>query len=123
MGLYRSKDVGIQGEIAAERHLRGERYVILARNYACKLGEVDLVALDGQTVVFVEVKSRSGSGFGSPFEAVTRRKRRHITRVAQHYLVRHRLTERLVRFDVVAVTWDAGVPRCELIRNAFEAVL
>lgn len=103
--------------------MRRERYAILERNYTCKLGEVDLVALDGRTVVFVEVKSRSGEGFGTPFDAVTRHKRRQITRVAQHYLLRHRLTDRDVRFDVVGIWWDDGAPRCELIRNAFDAVL
>jgi putative endonuclease len=121
--LSSTRTFGDRGERAAEAHLRGARYVILERNYACKLGEVDLVALDGDTVVFVEVKSRSGVAFGTPFDAVTRRKRRQITRVAQHYLLRKRLTDRAVRFDVVGVWAENGELRCELIRNAFDAVL
>ena len=119
----RDQTLGAKGEHAAEQFLRGARYAILARNYTCKLGEVDLVALDGHTVVFIEVKSRSGDAFGTPFDAVTKHKRRQITRVAQHYLLRHRLTDRDVRFDVVGVRWQDGEARCELIRNAFEAVL
>lgn len=117
----RQQTLGTEGERAAERYLRAQRYAILARNYRCKLGEVDLVALDGRTVVFVEVKTRRGEGFGTPFEAVTHHKRRQISRVAQYYLVRHRLLDREARFDVVGVWWEGDQPRCELIKNAFAA--
>lgn len=113
--------VGADGERAAERFLRRHRYAILHRNYRCRYGELDLVALDGIVVVFVEVKTRSHAGFGTPTDAVDDRKQRQIQRAAQHYLVEHRLTNRAARFDVVGVWWDGRQLQCELVRNAFEA--
>ena len=108
------------GERAAERHLAGAGYVILARNYRCSLGEVDLVALERRTVVFVEVKARRGAAAGAPLEVVSAHQRRRIIRAAAHYLGRHGLQDRLVRFDVVGVWLDADPPRCELARGAFQ---
>ena len=113
--------LGAEGERAAEKFLRRQRYTILQRNYRCRSGEVDLVALDGRTVVFVEVKTRTQPEFGSPFEAVDQRKQRQIQRVAQRYLTEHRLHDRDARFDVVGVWWENGRVHCELIRNAFDA--
>lgn len=114
--------LGAAGEQAAEALLAREGYVVLARNYWWPGGEADLVALDGLTVVFIEVKTRCNEEYGTPFEAVTRRKRRRVTRTAQHYLLRHHLTDRDVRFDVVGVWMEGDALRCELIRDAFEAV-
>lgn len=111
---------GRTGERAAEEHLIRAGYVILARNYRCPLGEIDLVALDRRALVFVEVKARHGGAAGAPLEVVTRRQQRRIVRAAQHYLARHRLHDRLVRFDLVGVWLDADPPRCELVRGAFE---
>jgi len=113
--------LGAGGERAAEKFLRGRRYRILARNYRCPRGEVDLVALDGPVVVFVEVKTRRGSWFGSPYDAVDARKREQIVRAAEHYVLRHRLHDRQIRFDVIAVWWNDGEATCELIQDAFEA--
>lgn len=112
--------LGADGERAAEKYLRRQRYAIVQRNYRCRAGEVDLVALDGSTIVFVEVKTRTQPGFGSPLEAVDPRKQRQIQRVAQYYLSRNRLQDRDARFDVVGVWWDGDAVRCELIKNAFE---
>lgn len=116
------KVVGAEGEKAAEKYLRGQRYTILERNYRCPLGEIDLVALDGDTVVFIEVKTRRGEGHGSPLEAVDVRKQRQVGRVAQSFLLRHRLQDRNARFDVVGVRRDGADIVCELVRNAFELV-
>jgi putative endonuclease len=113
--------LGAAGERAAEALLAREGYVILARNYRWPGGEADLVALDGLTVVFIEVKTRANDEHGTPFEAVTWRKRRRVTRTAQHFMLRHHLSDRAARFDVVGVWVDAGALRCELIRDAFEA--
>ena len=113
--------LGAAGERAAERFLRRQRYTIVERNYRTPAGEIDLIALDGPTVVFVEVKTRTGSAHGSPFDAVDLRKQRQIIRAAQRFLAAKRLLERPARFDVVGVWWEDGDPRCELIRNAFEA--
>ncbi len=113
--------LGAVGERAAERFLVRARYVILARNYRCRQGEVDLIALDGCTVVFVEVKARRGPGWGTPIEAVTPFKQRRLVRVAEHFLARHRLAGRAVRFDIVGVRFAAGAAVCELVRGAFSA--
>jgi putative endonuclease len=112
--------LGAEGERAAEKYLRRQRYTIVARNYRCSAGEVDLVALDGSTIAFVEVKTRTQPGFGSPLEAVDSRKQRQIQRAAQFYLSQNRLHDRDSRFDVVGVWWEKGRVRCELIKNAFE---
>ena len=117
---YDRRGLGDEGERAAEKYLRRHRYKILERNYRCPLGEVDLIALDGETVVFVEVKTRRGEGHGTPLEAVDLRKQRKIARVAQSFLVRHRLQDRAARFDVVGVWRDESGIVCELVRNAFE---
>jgi putative endonuclease len=112
--------LGAEGERAAEKFLRRQRYTIVERNYRCASGEVDLIALDRSTIVFVEVKTRTQPGFGSPFEAVDSRKQRQIQRTAQYYLTKNRLHERNARFDVVGVWWEHGETRCELVKNAFE---
>ena len=112
--------LGAEGERAAEQFLRRQRYAILARNYRCRSGEVDLIALDHSTVVFIEVKTRTQPGCGTPLEAVDRRKQRQIQRAAQQYLIQNRLHERDARFDVVGVWWEDGRLQCELVKNAFE---
>ena len=112
--------LGAEGERAAEHFLRRQRYAIVERNYRCRLGEVDLIALDRRTVVFIEVKTRTRPGFGSPLEAVDARKQHQIRRAAQHYLTEKRLHQRDARFDVVGVWWEGDAVRCELVKNAFE---
>lgn len=114
------QEAGRAGEQAAERHLVRAGFVVLARNYRCPLGEIDLIALDRRTLVFVEVKARRGAAAGSPVEAVSARQRRRIVRAAQHFLARHGLGERRVRFDVVGVWSREAPPRCEHVRAAFE---
>jgi putative endonuclease len=86
-------------------------------------GELDIIARDGRTVVFVEVKAREGCEFGQATEAVTARKRRRITQLALDYLARHRLTECACRFDVVSIHIENGLPTIELFQNAFDAVM
>ena len=116
----RRKALGADGEKAAEEFLCTQRYRIIERNYRCPVGEVDLIALDGKTIVFIEVKTRRGSRFGSPFEAVDQRKQGQVSRAAQYFLAKHRLHDRAARFDVVGVRWENGQPLCELVRNAFD---
>jgi len=103
----------------AEEFLRRQRYVILARNYRCRFGEVDLIALDRGMLVFVEVKSRQRDAVVHPFDVVNARKQRQIARAAQHYVQRHRLEDRVARFDVVAVWRDGDAISCEHLKDAF----
>ena len=113
--------LGDRGERAAARYLRRQGMRILVRRYRVAQGEVDLIARDGRTLVFVEVKSRRQ---GSPAEAVTPEKQRRLTLAALHFLRRYRLLEQRSRFDVVAIVWPDGhrEPAIEHIRAAFEAV-
>ncbi|MBI4517479.1 MAG: YraN family protein [Deltaproteobacteria bacterium] len=112
--------LGAEGERAAEQFLRRHHYRILQRNYRCAAGEIDLVALDRTTVVFVEVKTRTQESFGNPLEAVDQRKQRQMVRAARYFLSEHRLHERAVRFDVVGVWWEGERVTCELVQHAFE---
>jgi putative endonuclease len=116
-----SRLLGDRGERAAARHLRRQGMRVLVRGYRTARGEVDLIARDGPTLVFVEVKSRRR---GTPAEAVTPEKQRRLTLAALHFLRRHGLLEQRSRFDVVAIVWpdDRRAPDIEHIRNAFEAV-
>lgn len=122
-------ELGRAGERVAERYLQQCGYAVVARNYRCRGGEIDLIAMDGTdpprdaddaTVVFVEVKTRRSAGCGGPFEAVDARKCRRISRAAQHFLQSSGQMERAVRFDVVGVLWDGDTPRVEHVRNAFD---
>jgi putative endonuclease len=120
----RPKPLGSLGERAAEKYLKQKGYKIVARGLRLRGEELDLVAVDGRTVVFVEVKTRRGPRFGHPTEAVDERKQRRITRGALVYLKRHGLLEYKSRFDIVAVTWPdpSQKPAIEHFPGAFEAV-
>lgn len=116
--------LGQRGEAAALKYLRRRGYKILARGDRSGHGELDLVALDDRTIVFVEVKTRESHDAGHPAEAVDREKQRRLTQLAVSFLKRYRLLERPARFDVIAITWPAGKrrPTIEHLKNAFEAV-
>lgn len=98
-----NKELGARGEEAAARFLVHRGYEILERNWTCTAGEADIVARDGDAIVFVEVKTRSDSSMGFPAEAVTAKKRQRYERIACLYLERHELTDVLVRFDVISL--------------------
>lgn len=121
--LWPERSLGQRGEAAAARYLRRRGYRIVARGDRAVLGELDLVAVDGRTLVFVEVKTRESHDAGHPTDAVDADKQRRLSRLALGYLRRHDLLECPARFDVMAVTWPAGArtPRIEHFQNAFEA--
>jgi putative endonuclease len=108
------------GEDLACRELRRRGYAIIARRYRVRGGELDIVARDGETLVFVEVKARADAAFGGAAAAVTALKQHRIGRLAEDYLARHRLTDIPCRFDVVSISFETGVPRVDVIRNAFD---
>jgi putative endonuclease len=114
--------LGKIGEDLACRELESRGYAILARRYRRRAGELDIVARDGPTVVFVEVKAREGREFGNAADAVTSLKRRRMTRVALEYLVRHRLTHCPCRFDIVSIHMENEHPLIEVYQNAFSTV-
>ena len=121
-GVSRSRlELGRIGEDLACRELKRRGYAIVARRYRRRGGELDIIARDGATLVFVEVKAREGQRFGGAAEAVTPIKRRRIMQLALDYAVRHRLTNCPCRFDVVSIQLEAGRPVIEVFQNAFSA--
>lgn len=121
MSVDNAKQVlGKQGERVAEQYLKKKGYKLVERNYRCAAGEVDLIVLDRRVIVFVEVKTRTGHGFGTPLEAVQPRKQRKMMQAAQFFLSEKKLHQRDARFDVVGISWPGRDPMVEHIENAFE---
>jgi putative endonuclease len=115
---------GSRSERAAARYLRKLGYRIAARNFTCPLGELDLVALDGRCIVFVEVRSTEAEDLEKAATSVDIHKQRRLTQLALYFLQKKRLLNQAARFDVLTVSWPEGKrdPVIEHHRNAFEAV-
>ncbi|MCA9404351.1 MAG: YraN family protein [Candidatus Omnitrophica bacterium] len=112
---------GVAEQLAAER-LCQSGYVVREKNYRCPLGEIDIVAEDGDVLCFIEVKFRAGEQQGHPLEAITPAKRRTISLVALHYLQKYAVAEDVtVRFDAVAVTLGEDSCEVEIVPGAFES--
>lgn len=116
--------LGNAGERQAARYLERLGYRILARGHRQRLGELDLIALDGQTIVFVEVKTWRRADIGDPSQAVDQGKQERLTRAALVYLKKRGLLEQPARFDVVSIVWPDSPSKPEIRHfiNAFEAV-
>jgi putative endonuclease len=116
--------LGQRGENAAARFLKRKGYQILARHVDSPLGELDIIAVDGRTIVFVEVKTRTSTDAGHPSEAIDARKQHRMTQSALAYLKSHGLLKYAARFDVVAITWpeESRRPVIEHFQNAFAPV-
>jgi putative endonuclease len=114
-----NKQKGSAGELKAYRYLRQHGYKIVARNYRKRFGEVDLIGWDGDTLAFIEVKSRTSHERGRPEEAVHRGKQRQICRVAREYRSRNRLHEVNYRFDIVTIEGIGAQEQVELLKGAF----
>jgi putative endonuclease len=112
--------VGISGEHEALAEYRKRGYRLLAQNWRCSLGELDLVLIRGELVVFCEVKTRRGAAFGGPHEAVTRRKQRKLRQLAEAFLRAMGLDPTAVRFDVASVMATVGeTASIHLFEDAF----
>lgn len=109
---------GEQGEALAAAFLQREGLTIVAYNYRCRFGEIDLIARQGNTIVFVEVRSRASDAYGGPAASINAAKRAKLLKTARHYLATLR-TEPHCRFDALLLTGDP--PRIEWLRNAIEA--
>jgi putative endonuclease len=114
--------LGKTGEDLACAALEKRGYEIIARRYRRRGGEIDIIAKDGPTWVFVEVKARDSHEFGDAAEAVTPFKRRRIAQLAMDYVARNRLSNCPCRFDVVSIHFVAGRAEIEIFQNAFDAV-
>ncbi|HEX3598960.1 MAG TPA: YraN family protein [Lacipirellulaceae bacterium] len=115
------KSLGLRGEDAASRYLKRQGFRIIERGYDSPLGEIDIIAIDERTVVFVEVKTRTSGDAGHPTEAIDATKQRRMTQAALAYLKSKRLLQNAARFDVVAINWptDQRQPTIEHYQNAF----
>jgi putative endonuclease len=111
--------LGRRGERAAEKHLRRNGFRIVARNFRAAGAEIDIVAMDGDVLVFVEVKTRRSREAGAPEEAVDERKQKRMRRAAEIFATRYRADDITMRFDVVAVDASGERLEIELLRNAF----
>ena len=111
---------GEKSENLAVWYLKKNGYKILEQNYRNRMGEIDIIAKEKKTLVFVEVKSRRSIRYGSPKWAVTPKKQRKISMVALYYLKTTKQSDAKARFDVVAITSNRDEPRIEIVKNAFE---
>jgi len=121
--IWSLESFGARGEKEAERFLLRSGLMIVGKGYSNDFGEIDLIAVDDDTVVFVEVKTRASDIAGVPADAVDETKQEKITRTAVSYLKRHDLLNSRVRFDVISVTWPSkkNRPIIEHFKDAFES--
>lgn len=116
-----NRTLGERGEDIATAYLKGLKFTIVERNFRCKGGEVDIIAREGKTLVFVEVKTRRNLSFGPPQSALTPFKQRQISKAALTWLAQRKLFGASARFDVIAILLpDHEVPVIDHIRNAFD---
>jgi putative endonuclease len=115
--------LGKKGEAAARSYLEHRGVRILAANYTCAAGEIDLIGREREAILFIEVKTRTSEAFGPPHLAVHQRKQQQIVRTAQWFLAERRIPEVACRFDVLAVIFrsDDVFPRIQWVRDAFPA--
>ena len=110
---------GKQGENRAVLYLKKKGYKIIENNYRTKYGEIDIIAMDGNTIVFVEVKARRSTKFGKPEDSVTVKKQRKISMVALDYLKKNNKMNQRARFDVISIYDQCGNAKIEIFANAF----
>lgn len=121
LAIMDNRTLGERGEAIAAAYLKGQLFTIIERNFRCKGGEVDIIARDGKTLVFVEVKTRRTLSFGPPQMALTPFKQRQISKAALTWLAKKKQFNASARFDVIAIIApDHEVPQIEHIRNAFD---
>jgi len=112
------KELGLKGEQLAADYLKKEGCIILFRNYKTPYGEVDIIVKDNDTVVFVEVKTRTNTSFGHPFEAVDFKKQERLKRIALFY-IKSINRQPKVRFDIISICYEEGKYQIEHIKEAF----
>lgn len=119
--VLRPSEIGLKGEDLAVNFLKRKGLRILARNYRFGRQEIDIIAEDRNTICFIEVKTRTNNNFGSPEEAITSEKKKHLVNLAISYIKRFNLVGRDVRFDVIAIRWNGKIPQVNYIKDAFIA--
>ena len=116
----RKQEIGKKGETVAVHYLKKQGYRIIEQNYRSKAGEIDIIAREKQSLVFVEVKTRSSRSFGSPKWAITPKKQKAISMAALYYLKMTHQNDVNARFDVVSILLQGEDTQIELVRNAFD---
>ena len=118
--MYVNKETGKLGEDIAVHYLKQNGYVILDRNFECRQGEIDIIALDEKEIVFVEVKTRTSNKYGAPSEAVNKIKQKHMLQTIKYYLYIRNLSDEFIRIDVIEVYINNNVYKVNHIKQAFE---
>lgn len=118
--MYVNKETGKLGEDIAVHYLKQNGYVILDRNFECRQGEIDIIALDKREIVFIEVKTRTSNKYGAPSEAVNKIKQKHILQSIKYYLYIRNLSDEFIRIDVIEVYINNNVYKVNHIKQAFE---
>ncbi len=118
--MYIKKETGKLGEDIAVHYLKQNGYVILDRNFECRQGEIDIIALDKKEIVFIEVKTRTSNKYGAPSEAVNKIKQKHMLQTIKYYLYIRNLSDEFIRIDVIEVYINNNVYKVNHIKQAFE---
>lgn len=113
------REIGMMGEALAARFLKKRGYKILRRNFRCRVGEIDIVALEKRDTVFIEVRTSTSRNYSSPAESILWRKRRKLITLANFYIKKFGLEDTPCRFDVVSIVKTDGYTRIRLIKDAF----
>jgi len=118
--MYIKQEIGKLGEDIATHYLKQNGYTILDRNFECRQGELDIIALDKKEIVFIEVKTRTSNKYGTPSEAVNKIKQKHMLQTIKYYLYIRNLSDEFVRIDVIEVYVKDNVYEVNHIKQALE---
>ena len=118
--MYTNQEIGKLGEDIAVNYLKQKGYKILDRNFECRQGELDIIALDKKEIVFIEVKTRTSNRYGYPSEAVNKIKQKHMLQTIKYYLYTRNLNDEFVRIDVIEVYIKDNVYKVNHIKKALE---
>jgi len=118
--MYTNQEIGKLGEDIAVNYLKQKGYKILDRNFECRQGEIDIIALDKKEIVFIEVKTRTSNRYGLPSEAVNKIKQKHMLQSIKYYLYTRNLSDEFVRIDVIEVYIRDNVYKVNHIKQALE---
>ena len=118
--MYANKEIGKLGEDIAAHYLKQHGYKILDRNFECRQGEIDIIAIDKKELVFIEVKTRTSNKFGFPSEAVNKIKQKHMLQTIQYYLYIRNLSEEFIRIDIIEIFINDNIYKVNQIKKAFE---
>ncbi len=106
--MYERHELGKEGEEYATKYLQSKGYKIVQKNFYCKQGEIDIIAKEKEEYVFIEVKTRQNLHYGTPAEAVTQKKQKHILKATKYYIYSHHLENQYIRFDVIEIYKNGG---------------